>query len=196
MSISTTGIVGLTARHQVQRHGRLRAEARRQRVLARQVLERPAHAILGRPCARGRLLISSSTAGSCIALSGFQASARMRVTPLVSCRACALDEAGTPGEIAEPFALRTLARVTARTAASSAATIVGSSTFSQIQHVQALTAPVAAEIQVVAAGRLADERDLGEIRPRAAVRAARDAQHERRIAQGRAARACVLDQLR
>jgi selenocysteine lyase/cysteine desulfurase len=35
------------ARHHVQRHGRLRAEARRQRMLARQVRDNPAHAFRG-----------------------------------------------------------------------------------------------------------------------------------------------------
>ncbi len=38
---------GAALRHEMQRHGRLRAETRRERVPARQVLERPAHTFLG-----------------------------------------------------------------------------------------------------------------------------------------------------
>src|SRR5690606_36697057 len=46
----------------------------------------------------------------------------------------------------------------------------------RIELVQTLARQPAAEEQVVAARRLADERDLGDIRPRAAVRVAGDAQ--------------------
>ena len=52
-----------------------------------------------------------------------------------------------------------------------------------VQRVEALAAMVGAEHQVVAARRLADERDLAQVRTRAAVRAAADAQVDRRVAQ-------------
>ena len=50
-----------------------------------------------------------------------------------------------------------------------------------VQRVEALAAVIGTEHQVVAAGRLADQRDLAEVRPRAAVRAAADAQVDRRV---------------
>ena len=50
-----------------------------------------------------------------------------------------------------------------------------------VQRVQPLAAVVGAEHQVVAAGRLADQRDLAEVRARAAIRTAADAQVDARI---------------
>ena len=83
-------------------------------------------------------------------------------------------------EIAEAFVLRAFAGVVGEQRVERGEDVRFGDVLA-IQRVEALAAVVGAEHQVVAAGRLADERDLAQVRPRAAVRAAADAQVDRRV---------------
>ncbi len=126
--------------------------------------------------------------------SGIPGQCSHALTPRL-CRRRRLDESGTPGEITKTLAFETLARRSAQTAASRAATMRRLVDVLEVQHVEALAAAVAAEIQVVTTRRLADQRNLGEVRPRAAVRAAGDAQHQRLAARPVRRDMPILDQL-
>src|SRR5690606_13776321 len=84
---------------------------------------------------------------------------------------------GTPDEVAERLARRTLAREAPEQAVEQLEDRVLVEVL-RLQLVQAFPRASAAEKHVIASGRLADQRDLGDVRPRAAVRAAGDSEHD------------------
>src|SRR6185437_16289995 len=93
-----------------------------------------------------------------------------------------LEQAGALQEIAEALIGFALARV-ARKQWIERGKDVGLGNVLAIQRVHALATMISTQHQVVATRRLADQRYLSQIRPRAAIRAAADAQVEGRLAQ-------------